>query len=170
MSTVSSTGLPIDQLITSNQNAAPPSAVNSQLGEDAFLQLLTTQLRNQDPLKPMDETQSVAQLAQFSSLQAATELKTSFESFQSNFAVMQSAGLLGKTVSAQAPDGSGGVTTLTGTVKTIAVINGQPQFTLADKNGNLLTDNKGNPVQLPTSAILSIGTAATAAAVTGPQL
>ena len=171
MSTTASTGLPIDQLITSNQNAAPPSAVSSQLGEDAFLQLLTTQLRNQDPLKPMDETQSVAQLAQFSSLQAATELKTSFEAFQSNFAVMQSAGLLGKTVSAQAPDGKGGVTTLTGTVKTIAVINGTPQFTLADKNGKLLADGNGNPVQLPTSAILSIGTAPTTAATdTGPQL
>ena len=113
MSTTASTGLPIDQLITKNQTA-PPSALNTQLGEDAFLRLLTTQLRNQDPLKPMDETQSVAQLAQFSSLQAATELKTSFEAFQSNFAVMQSAGLLGKTVSAQAPDGKGGVTTLTG--------------------------------------------------------
>jgi flagellar basal-body rod modification protein FlgD len=170
MSTTASTGLPIDNLITGNQTTAPSSALNTQLGEDAFLQLLTTQLRNQDPLHPMDDTQSVAQLAQFSSVQAATELKDAFATFQSNFSVMQSAGLLGKTVSAQAPDGSGGVTTVTGTVKTIAVIDGQPQFTLADGSGKLITDKNGNPVQLPTSAILSIGTASTATTGTGPQL
>ena len=156
--TGSTGGLPIDQLITKNQGAAQQaSALGSQLGEDAFLKLLTTQLQNQDPLHPMDETQSVAQLAQFSALQAATELKSAFAAFQSNFSVMQSAGLLGKTVSAQSTDATGNVNTVTGTVKTIAVINGQPQFTLAGKDGKLLVDGNGNPLQLPPSAILSIG-------------
>jgi flagellar basal-body rod modification protein FlgD len=156
--TASTAGLPIDGLITKNQNAAPQaSALGSQLGEDAFLKLLTTQLQNQDPLHPMDDTQSVAQLAQFSALQASNELKTAFQTFESNFSVMQSAGLLGKTVSAQSTDANGNVSTVTGTVKTIAVINGQPQFTLAGKDGKLLVDSNGNPVQLPTSAILSIG-------------
>jgi flagellar basal-body rod modification protein FlgD len=157
MSTTGSTsGLPINQLINQPQTA-PPSALNSQLGQDAFLKLLTTQLQNQDPLHPMDQTQSIAQLAQFSSLQATTELKDAFAAFQSNFSVMQSAGLLGKTVSAQAADAAGNVTTVTGIVKTIAVINGTPEFTLADKNGKLLTGGNGQPLQLPTSAILSIG-------------
>ena len=156
--TASTAGLPIDGLITKNQNAAPQaSALGSQLGEDAFLKLLTTQLQNQDPLHPMDDTQSVAQLAQFSALQASNELKTAFQTFESNFSVMQSAGLLGKTVSAQSTDANGNVSTVTGTVKTIAVINGQPQFTLAGKDGKLLVDSNGNRVQLPASAILSIG-------------
>lgn len=151
-------GLPIDQLITSNKTSAPQaSSIGSQLGEDAFLKLLTTQLRNQNPLNPMDDTQSVAQLAQFSSVQATNELKSSFTSFQSNFAVMQSAGLIGKAVSAQTTDASGNTVTVSGTVKTISVINGSPEFTLADKSGNLVTDANGQPVQLPTSAILSIG-------------
>jgi flagellar basal-body rod modification protein FlgD len=168
MSTVPQTGgLPITGLIT-QQNTAAPSAVDSQLGADAFLKLLTTQLRNQDPLHPMDDTQSVSQLAQFSALQASTQLKDAFTSFESNFSVMQSAGLLGKTVSAQATDASGNVTTVTGTVKTISVINGQPQFTLAGKDGTLLLDAKGIPLQLPTSAILSIGTPP--AASSGVQL
>ena len=173
MSTVSTTGgLPIDQLVTKNQNAAPQaSALGSQLGEDAFLKLLTTQLRNQDPLKPMDDTQSVAQLAQFSSLQAATELKTAFSAFESNFSVMQSAGLLGKTVSAQTTDASGNVVTVTGTVKTVSIIDGTPELTLAGSDGKLLTDANGNPLQLPTSAILSIGMGSTSSATTtGPQL
>ena len=174
MSTASSAtgGLPIDRLVTSTTNAAPQaSSLGSQLGEDAFLKLLTAQLQNQDPLNPMDDTQSVAQLAQFSALQASTELKDAFSSFESNFSVMQSAGLLGKTVSAQSTDSAtGNVTTVTGTVKTISVVNGQPEFTLADANGKLLTDSSGNPLQLPTSAILSIGTTSSGTTTTGPQL
>ena len=162
-------GLPIDQLITKTQSPSQTASLGTQLGEDAFLKLLTTQLKNQDPLHPMDDTQSVAQLAQFSSLQAATELKTAFAAFESNFSVMQSAGLLGKTVSAQSADSTGAVTTVTGTVKSISVINGQPQFTLADASGKLLVDSNGNALQLPTSAILSFGTASTATS-TGPQL
>jgi flagellar hook assembly protein FlgD len=105
----------------------------------------------------MDDTQSVAQLAQFSSVQATTELKDAFASFQSNFSVMQSAGLLGKTVSAQSADAGGNVSSVSGTVKTISVINGTPMITLVDANGKLLVDSNGQPLQLPTSAILSIG-------------
>lgn len=39
------------------------------LGQDDFLKLLVTQLKNQDPLKPMDNTAFVAELAQFSQLE-----------------------------------------------------------------------------------------------------
>jgi flagellar basal-body rod modification protein FlgD len=156
--TGSSGGLPIDGLINQNTNSTSQTAnLGSQLGETAFLQLLTTQLQNQDPLNPMDDTQSVAELAQFSSVQAVTSLSDSFSSFESNFSVMQSAGLLGKTVSAQSTDSSGNVSTVTGTVKTISVVNGVPEFTLVGANGNLLTDNNGQPLELPTSSILSIG-------------
>lgn len=160
MSSVSgpTAGLPIDGLITKNQTSAPKaSTLDQQLGEDAFLKLLTTQLQNQDPLKPMDDTQSIAQLAQFSAVQSTNELKASFTSFQSNFAVMQSAGLIGKNVSAQSNDGQGNAITVNGTVKTIAIINGTPQFTMVDAKGNLLVDGRGVPLQIPTSAILSIG-------------
>jgi len=158
MSTATTGGLPIDGLINQNKPSTPAASnLGSQLGEDAFLQLLTTQLQNQDPLNPMDDTQSVAELAQFSSVQAVTQLSDSFSSFQSNFSVMQSAGLLGKTVSAQSTDSSGNVSTVSGVVKTISVINGQPEFTLVDSNGNLLTGSNGQPLELPTSAILSIG-------------
>ncbi|MBV8577551.1 MAG: hypothetical protein JOZ58_21245 [Acetobacteraceae bacterium] len=158
MSVSTTGGLPIDQLINQPTTTAPAaSSVSSQLGEDAFLKLLTTQLQNHDPLNPMDDTQSVAQLAQFSSLQATTQLSDAFTAFQSNFSVMQSAGLLGKTVSAQSTDAAGNVTTVTGTVKTISVVDGTPEFTLADANGKLLADANGNALLLPTSSILSIG-------------
>jgi flagellar basal-body rod modification protein FlgD len=148
----------INQLITTaSPTASKPATSNSQLGEDQFLKLLTTQLQNQNPLNPMDDTQSIAELAQFSGLQAMTELKDAFSNFQSSFSVMQSAGLVGKPVSAQSTDASGNSTTVQGTVKAVQVVNGQPEFTLVDKGGNPVTDSSGQPLVLPTSSILSIG-------------
>lgn len=46
----------------------------SSLGKDDFMKLLTAQMSNQNPLKPSDDTQMLAQLAQFSSLEQLTEL------------------------------------------------------------------------------------------------
>ena len=47
------------------------------MGKDDFLQLLTTQLKYQDPLNPMDNTQFAAQLAQFSSLESLNNINES---------------------------------------------------------------------------------------------
>jgi flagellar basal-body rod modification protein FlgD len=158
MSTTS-TGLPISSLVnTGSTSSASSTSSNAQLGENQFLQLLTTQLQNQDPLSPMDDTQSVAELAQFSALQATSNLATSFQSFQSNFSVMQSASLIGKTVSAQSTDANGNTTTVSGTINTISVVNGSPEFTLMGSNGSLVTGSNGQTLLLPTSSILSIGT------------
>jgi flagellar basal-body rod modification protein FlgD len=150
----------INQLVnTGSSNQMTASQSNTTVSEGQFLQLLTTQLQNQDPLNPMDDTQSVAELAQFSTLQSMDSVASSFSAFQSNFSVMQSAGLLGKEVSAISTDASGNQTTVQGTISSINVINGIPEFTLTGSNGSLLTDAGGNPLVLPTSSILSIGNA-----------
>jgi flagellar basal-body rod modification protein FlgD len=49
------------------------------MGKDAFLLLLTTQLANQDPTAPQDNGQMIAQLAQFSSLEALTQIQKSLD-------------------------------------------------------------------------------------------
>ena len=55
-------------------------AKDSELDRDAFLKLFTTQLKNQNPLDPMENEAFVAQLAQFSSLEAMTGVRSSMDS------------------------------------------------------------------------------------------
>ena len=57
----------------------PVAKANDQLGRDAFLQLLTTQLAHQDPLEPQADGEFIAQLAQFSSLEQLTEMRTTLD-------------------------------------------------------------------------------------------
>lgn len=69
----------------------------SILGKDEFLKILVTQLKTQDPLNPMSDTDFIAQMAQFSALEQMQNLNSSF-SFS------QAVGLVGKTVVANVAD------------------------------------------------------------------
>lgn len=53
---------------------------NDDLGKEAFLQLLVTQLQNQDPLNPQDNSSYIAELAQFSALEQMTNVSEHLES------------------------------------------------------------------------------------------
>lgn len=59
---------------------ATPKTASSELGKDQFLLLLTTQLKYQDPLKPVDNEQMIAQLAQFSQLEELKGLSSKIDS------------------------------------------------------------------------------------------
>ena len=89
---------------TSLGGASKAVAGSSSLGKDAFLQLLVTQLKNQNPLDPQDNTAFVAQLAQFSSLEGITSLNDSVNSItgglQSSQA-LQASSLVGRSVIVQ---------------------------------------------------------------------
>ena len=83
--------------------ASPASQGSAELGQETFLQLLTTQLQNQDPLNPQSNEEFVAQLAQFSSLEQLVGLNSSVDSLYMATASMNNATmtqLLGREVSA----------------------------------------------------------------------
>ncbi len=74
---------------------------NDTLGQAEFLELMTTQLRFQDPLKPMENGEFIGQMAQFSTVSGISDLNTAFStvsaSLQSNQA-LQASTLVGRSV------------------------------------------------------------------------
>lgn len=80
-----------------------PKTANEQMGKTEFLTLFTTQLQNQNPLDPVQNEAFVAQLAQFSQLEATTNMSTSMESMVKNMKserFMSGSNLIGKQVTA----------------------------------------------------------------------
>ena len=66
--------------ITRSNAAAPvSSSASTTLGQADFLKLMTAQMQNQDPFNPVDNTQMVAQMAQFSSLAGISEMSTTLK-------------------------------------------------------------------------------------------
>ncbi len=83
--------------------AAPVTGSSTSMNQSDFLLLFTTQLKNQDPTKPTDNTEFVAQLAQFSQLEATTNMSSSLSglvsAMQSN-GLMTASSLIGQSISA----------------------------------------------------------------------
>ncbi|MRD48680.1 flagellar hook capping protein [Caenimonas koreensis DSM 17982] len=104
------------------------------LGMEDFLKVLLTQLTYQDPLKPMDNQQFMAQMAQFTSLQQTQELNDKMTTLVANQASLQSIGLLGRNVDITTDGG----TTLSGAVTAISLSGASPLLSITTTAGNVL--------------------------------
>ncbi|MBP5176918.1 MAG: flagellar hook assembly protein FlgD [Treponema sp.] len=102
------------------------------LGKDDFLKLLICQMQNQDPTDPMDNTEFIAQMAEFSTLEQMTNMNTNFERLNTMLTSNNAMGTIGRTVEIDLGD-----TTTSGVVQ--AVTYGEnPQV----KVGNMYYDLK----------------------------
>jgi flagellar basal-body rod modification protein FlgD len=105
------------------------------ISQQDFLQILLTQLTEQDPLKPMDNTQFVAQLAQFSQLEQTQQLSDTVTTSLATQTASQAIGLLGKTVTITSTSG----TATTGSVTAIDFSTSSPLLTVTPTAGQALT-------------------------------
>ena len=87
------------------------------LDYDAFLRLLIAQMKNQDPTKPTDPSQFIAQLASFSGVEQAIKTNNKLDTLMTSLALSQAEGFIGRTVASA--DGS-----VQGTVMGIRIVSG----------------------------------------------
>ncbi len=98
---------------------------SSSLGKDAFLQLLVTQLQYQDPLNPQSNTEFVAELAQFSSLEEMQNMTGALSN-------SQALGLVGKNVVIEVgkSEGLASTTTVAGYVEFVKMVDGKAKLSI----------------------------------------
>ena len=100
-STLASLGIPTTTAAAQAAAAPNTSGPKTTLGQADFLKLLTAQMSNQDPFNPVDNTQMIAQMAQFSSVAGISEMNTTLSSIALKLGATSTADAMsyvGKTV------------------------------------------------------------------------
>lgn len=138
-----------DYLKVSNERTT-----QSALDKDAFMNLLVTQMKYQDPLNPMDNQEMMAQLAQFSALEQMTNVAQSAEKQLAN-------GMIGKYVTYTYTDTATGETeTLTGKIDYVKMSGGDTLLGIGDKEIEVADIQQvvdSSSIQAETSAFDLIG-------------
>ncbi len=117
--------------------AAITTASSSDIQAD-YMKLLVTQLRNQNPLEPLDNKDMSAQLAQFSQLQQVENLNTSFSKVLESVQRSYASSLIGKEISFKAPAKDGSVEIKTGQVEEVTLgTDGEILLTVGDQQVKL---------------------------------
>ncbi|MGB5939843.1 MAG: flagellar hook capping FlgD N-terminal domain-containing protein [Rhodanobacter sp.] len=136
----------------SNVGASAAQAVSAgkdkALSQADFLSLLTQQMRNQDPTKPMDSSQMVSQLAQISQVSATQALQSSFDGLSAALQgnqILQASGMVGRSVVVPSAAGTLRDGGLDGAVN-VPDGGGQVLVKISDSAGNVLrTISLGTP-------------------------
>jgi len=108
----------IEQIIEETTGSKKTKRNTGELGKDEFINLLVTQLQYQDPLNPQDDTQFIAQMAQFSALEQMQNLNSSYSA-------TKAFGMIGKLVSANLSDDSGSMNSIVGEVASVKMKSGK---------------------------------------------
>jgi flagellar basal-body rod modification protein FlgD len=100
----------------------------------SLLRIILTQLTYQDPLKPLDNSEFVSQLAQFSQLQQTQSLNDQIGNLLAAQSATQATALLGKTI-----DVTAGTSTISGIVDSVSFTTGQPTVTIKTPTGQTIS-------------------------------
>lgn len=120
---------------TTTTTSASTSDTNG-LDKNAFMKILITQMQNQDPTKPMDDTQFISQMAQFSSLEQMTNVNAGLDVLTQMQTTTQALALVGRNVTLTVP---GTKDPITGKVDSIKFESGVPKLVIGGKEYDLST-------------------------------
>jgi flagellar basal-body rod modification protein FlgD len=101
----------------------------TQLGQEDFLKLLAVQFKSQDPMKPMEDTAFIAQMAQFSALDQSSTLVQQMTELRSNQDIATANTYIGRHVTLDAGDDE----VVSGDVSGVDVSDGTPRLIVGDK-------------------------------------
>lgn len=114
---------------------------DDDMGQEQFLKLMLAQMKNQDPMKPMESGEFLTQIAQFSSAKGISDMAESVDTLTSSLTsnqALQASSLIGRTVFAPASSGMleeganlGGAIDLPSSTSDLTV-------TIQDRNGNII--------------------------------
>ena len=157
MSTVSSVSINRSSAATDPTATSTTSSVPQKtLGQDDFLKLLAAQFQAQDPMKPMEDTTFIAQMAQFSALEQSKTMATDMAGLNSEQDVTAANSYLGHRVTVNQADG----TTDTGDVTAVDLSGASPQLSVNGKLYSLssvLLVEPGSVTAQPTQPVKTTG-------------
>src|SRR5882757_10301405 len=126
---------------TNSAPAVSTAAASQTLGQADFLKLMTAQLKNQDPFSPVDNTQMVAQMAQFSSVAGISEMNTTLKSIADKLAGTSTTDALSYVGRTVLTEGSAAYGRTAGGIAGAVELDGDAtnvNVTIADANGSVL--------------------------------
>ena len=127
MQVTSATGTkPYENPFDSATLAATPK--KTVLGQDDFLKLLAVQFQSQDPMKPMEDTAFIAQMAQFTALDQSKSLLSEMTQLRSNQDIVTANSYIGRHVTFDGGDDQ----TVSGEVTGIELTDGAPRLILGN--------------------------------------
>ena len=99
--------------IPTGANSTTTSTSKTAVDYQSFLKLLIAEMKNQDPTKPMDSTQYVAQLATFSQVEQSVQINSKLDSILQASALTQAASMIGKFITSADGKTTGTVASVT---------------------------------------------------------
>ena len=132
MSTVDTSNNSSGASAAANSSSSTASSLSAIKPED-FLKMLITELQNQDPMNPTDNSQILQQISEISNIQATSTLTNSLNAMLTEQNLSAASALVGKNVQGLADDG----TTASGTVDSVTISGGAAKLNIGQQTVSL---------------------------------